>query len=161
MAEVSYATALRCIGQDLERRGLQTFEILRERSHFIVLCADQELPAARPEALQYTPADIEILDRSGEGQRSKNSAREFLNQGQMLRAIGDYLDKYGSTLIRISKSNVESEEPFFRVEYISREGENVIDDRPGAAIFDMCVLMYQKRRVLSGAPGGSWPGGRH
>jgi hypothetical protein len=32
------------------------------------------------------------------------------------------------------------------VEYVTREGDHVVDDRPGSAIFDMCVLMVQKRR---------------
>ena len=64
----------------------------------------------------------------------------------MLRAIGDYLDKYGSNLIRISNNDVGIEDSLFRVEYVTREGEHVVDDRPGSAIFDMCVLMVQKRR---------------
>ena len=64
----------------------------------------------------------------------------------MLRAIGDYLDKYSSNLIRISNNDIGIEDSLFRVEYVTREGDHVVDDRPGSAIFDMCVLMVQKRR---------------
>ncbi|HEX2227067.1 MAG TPA: hypothetical protein VHM64_07990, partial [Candidatus Binatia bacterium] len=74
---------------------------------------------------------------------------EFFHQPQMLRAIGEYLDKYGSALISITPTEVESNDSPFRVEYMTREGERIIDDRPGAAIFDECVLMFQKRTRMT------------
>jgi hypothetical protein len=156
MSVVNYSVALRCIGQDLERRGLKTFDIKREGSSFIAVYGHQEpASAAKPENVHYTPADIEILDRCGEGQRGKYVDKNFMNSAQILRAIGDHLDKYGSNLIRITNNDTRAEAPLFRVEYITREGEHVIDDRPGAAIFDMCVLMYQKRGRPTGTHGGS------
>jgi len=146
MSDGKYSFALRCIGQDLVQRGLKTFDIKPEGNHFTAVCGYQEPPAGTTEIIRYTPADIEFLDRSGESQRGKEADKEFLHQAQMLRAIGDYLDKYSSNLIRISNNDVGIEDSLFRVEYVTREGEHVIDDRPGSAIFDMCVLMVQKRR---------------
>jgi hypothetical protein len=147
MSEVNHSIALRCIGQDLERRGLKTFAIKRDGSHFVVLSSDANAAA---ESVRYTPADIEIMDRCGETARGQQTRHEFLHRGQLLRAIGDYLDKYGSTLISISYSDLERAESPFRVEYITREGERLIDERPGAAIFDECVLMFQKRSQMAG-----------
>ena len=146
MPEVKYSIALRCIAQDLVLRGLKTFDIKREENHFTAVCGYQEPPAGTTEVIRYTPADIEFLDSSGETQRGNAAEKEFLHQAQMLRAIGDYLDKYGSSLIRVSNNDVRIEDSLFRVEYVTREGEHVVDDRPGSAIFDMCVLMVQKRR---------------
>ena len=146
MSEGKYSIALRCIGQDLVQRGLKTFDIKREGNHFTAVGGYQEPPARTTEIIRYTPADIEFLDRSGETQRGKANEKEFLHQAQMLRAIGDYLDKYDSNLIRISNNDVGIEDSLFRVEYVTREGDHVVDDRPGSAIFDMCVLMVQKRR---------------
>jgi hypothetical protein len=150
MAEINYSIALRCIGQDLERRGLKTFVIKREGSHFVVLPAEQKHPGALQEILRYTPSDIERTDRCGEIQRGNEATLDFLHPAQMLRAIGDYLDKYGSNLVSITCTGVASVEAPFRVEYITREGEHLIDDRPGAAIFDQCVLMFQKRTAITG-----------
>jgi hypothetical protein len=146
MSDGKYSIALRCIGQDLVQRGLKTFDIKREGNHFTAVGGYQEPPAGTVEITRYTPADIELLDRSGETQRGKANEKEFLHQAQMLRAIGDYLDKYDSNLIRISNKDVGIEDSLFRVEYVTREGDHVVDDRPGSAIFDMCVLMVQKRR---------------
>lgn len=160
MSDAKYAIALRCIAQDLVQRGLKTFDIKREGSHFVALCDYQGPPAATTETIRYTPEDIEILHRRGETQRGKKADNEFLNPAQMLRAIGDFLDKYDSTLIHVTNNDIQIEESLFRVEYITREGEHVIDDRPGSAIFDMCVLMVQKRRQLTMAHGRSARGGR-
>jgi hypothetical protein len=146
MSRVSYTLALRCIGQDLVRRGLKTFQIKPEGGHFMVSPGDGSSPVEPWQIIRYTPAEIDLIDRAGEAGRGKTSDREFLHQAQMLRAIGDYLDRYDSTLIRIAKIDGESTECPFRVEYRTREGDEVVDDRPGTVIFDMCVLMVQKRR---------------
>ncbi len=155
MTAVNYSITLRCIGQDLQRRGLNSFDLRMEGDDFIAVCGGQELPASAPQTVRYTPTDIETGHRQGEQQRGKASNKEFLHQAQMLRAIGEYLDKYGSTLIRITNNDVELEGSLYRVEYLTREGEHVIDDRPGSAIFDMCVLMYQKRGKIPRVPGGA------
>jgi hypothetical protein len=146
MSEVSYSMALRCIGQDMVRRGLKAFEIKPEGNNFVARGGDCQTSAEAAEFMRYTADDIEFLDRTGESHRGKRGEKEFLHQAQMLRAIGDYLDKYDSILIRITKNDTQSTECPFQVEYRTREGEQVIDDRPGTAIFDLCVLMVQKRR---------------
>ncbi len=155
MSVVKYSIALRCIGQDLQRRALKSFDLRVEGEDFIVVSGAQELPASTPQSIRYTPANIESSHRHGEEERGKAAKKEFLHQAQMLRAIGEYLDKYDSTLIRITNNDVELEEALFRVEYLTREGEHVLDDRPGSAIFDICVLMYQKRGNKSAARGTS------
>jgi hypothetical protein len=104
------------------------------------------------EIVRYTPSDVEIMDRCGETHRGNQASQEFLHRAQMLRVIGDYLDKYGSTLVSISYGDLDSRESPLRVEYITREGEHLIDDRPDAAIFDECVLMFQKRGQMAGSP---------
>lgn len=152
MSEVNYSIVLRCIGQDLERRGLKSFAINRDGSHFVVYPGD---PKAAAERVRYTPADIELMDRCGETGRGNQATQEFLHRAQMLRAIGDYLDKYGSTLISITYNDLEHTESPFRVEYITREGERLIDERPDAAIFDECVLMLQKRSQMAGPRSGA------
>jgi hypothetical protein len=151
MSYITYSMALRCIGQDLERRRLSTFTIKRDGSQFVVFASGGKAPATTQEIVRYTASDIELMDRCGETQRGETANPEFLHRAQMLRAIGEYLDKYSSTLISITAVEVQSNESPFRVEYITREGERVIDDQPGAAIFDQCVLMFQKRSPTTAA----------
>ncbi len=102
-----------------------------------------------PVTLRYTLSDILELDRTGQAQRGKSPpANDFVTIMQILRAIGGYLDKNQGRLIRISNSEPRGNSPFFSVEYETKEGERVIDDRDGAAIYDMCVSMYKQRRKV-------------
>ena len=144
---VNYSTALRCIGQDLEGRGLRTLDIISDSSGYIVLAGYQPPPAPMPVSLQYTPADILELERAGQEQRGTSSpTKEFVSLVQILRAIGGYLDKNQARLIRISNNEAPGSNPSYSVEYESKDGERVIDDRDGTAIYDMCVSMYKQRR---------------
>ena len=145
----NYSTVLRCIGQDLESRGLRTLDIITDNSGYIVLAGYQPPPAPMPVSLQYTPADILELDRTGQEQRGTSPARkEFVSLVQILRAIGGYLDKNQARLIRISNNEAPGSSPSFSVEYETKEGERIVDDRDGTAIYDMCVSMYKQRRKV-------------
>lgn len=153
-AKFAFATPLRSIGQDLERRGLKTFDIRFDGREFVAQCGYQEPPAPTPVELKYRPSDIEELDRAGEKNRGKvPPPKDFLNQPQIFRTIGDFLDKNQATLVRLANSDRRAKESTFIVEYISKEGEHVVDDRAGAAIYDMCVSMYKQRGKLIGTSG--------
>jgi hypothetical protein len=153
-ASGKYATALRCIGQDLERRGLKSFDIRFERNEYEAYCGYQDPPSPTPVTIQYTFKDIQELDATGEGQRSDLSAtKEFLNQVQIFRTIGDYLDKNEGQLVRLTNNDGTGKESLFKVEYVTQDGEQVVDDRAGTAIYDMCVTMYKKRGKLTGTGG--------
>jgi hypothetical protein len=151
---VDYAIALRCIGQDLERRGLKAFDIRLHGRNYIVDCGYQEPPAPTPVSLEYGPKDIAELERQGEGKRGEFTAtQEFINQVQVFRTIGAYLDKNEAQLLRLTNNDGKQKDPLFKVEYITRDRERVVDDRAGAAIYDMCVQMYKQRGKLTGTGG--------
>ena len=151
---MDYAIALRCIGQDLERRGLKSFDIRLQAKIFIVECGYQEPPAPTPVSLQYDPEDIDELDRAGEGKRGELGRRqEFINQAQIFRTIGGYLDQNEARLLRLTNNHGKTKDALFRVEYMTRDRERIVDDHVGAAIYDMCVQMYKQRGKLTGTGG--------
>jgi hypothetical protein len=151
---VNYATALRCIAQELERRGLKSFDIrLRGKSYFVE-CGYQEPPSPTPVSLRYDLNDIEELDRVGEAKRGGMvRAQEFINQVQIFRTIGAYLDKNEARLLRLTNNDGNTKDSLFTVEYITPDGDRIVDDRAGAAIYDMCVQMYKQRGKLTGTGG--------
>lgn len=157
---MNYATALRCIGQELERRGLRSFDIRLQGKIYLVECGYQEPPSPTPVSLQYDLEDIEELDRVGESKRGEISrGQEFINQVQIFRTIGAHLDKDEARLLRLTNNDGKAKDAFFKVEYITSDGERIVDDRAGAAIYDMCVQMYKQRGKLTGT-GGRRSGGR-
>ncbi len=154
VAAMKYATALRCIGQDLERRGLKSYDIRLERNEYVVRCGYQDPPSPTPVSIQYTVKDFKELDRLGSGKRDESAvSKEFLSQVQIFRTIGSYLDKNEAHLIRMTNNDSNGLESLLKVEYVTRDGEQLVDDRAGAAIYDMCVTMYKQRGKLTGTEG--------
>lgn len=154
MPRMNFAIALRCIGQDLERRGIRSFDIRFEASQYIVLGGYQEPPAATPVTIQYRPLDLADLDDAGAEKQGKPApVKDFLNLAQILRAIGGFLDKNEARLIRLTNNDSPASDPSVKVEYISRDGERVLADRTGSALYDMCVAMYKQRGRLTGTGG--------
>lgn len=153
-AKFAFATALRSIGQDLERRGLKTFDIRFDGREFVAQCGYQEPPAETPVEITYRPSDIDELDQSGGEKRSRVApSKDFLNQPQIFRTIGGFLDRNEAQLVRLANNDPRAKDSTFVVEYTSRDGEHVVDDHAGAAIYDMCVSMYKQRGKLTGTIG--------
>jgi len=154
VAAAQYATALRCIGQDLERRGLKTFDIRFDGNEYVALCGYQDPPSPTPVTIQYTAEDLRELDSTASDKRGALLAlNDFLNQVQIFRTIGGYLDKNEARLVRLTNNDAKGKDSLFVVEYITRDGERVIDDRAGSAIYDMCVTMYKQRGKMTGTEG--------
>lgn len=155
MPQLSYSTALRCIAQDLDRRSLKAFDIrVQKNGCFSVEGGYQEPPASTPVSIEYTMRDIEDLDRSGEERRGEISGKqEFVNQVQIFRTIGSYLDRNEARLVRLTNNYARGKDSLLMVEYYTREGDRVVDDRAGTAIYDMCVQMYKQRGRLNGTAG--------
>jgi hypothetical protein len=142
----NYSEVLRVIGQDLEIRGIKAFDIRDEGEKILVQCGYQMPPAATPVTLSYTPRDIRELRPQGEEKRGQSlERRDFFTLSQTLRAIGGYVDQQKARLIRLSNNEFSGADVVFRIEYETREGERLIDNRSGSAIYDLCVNMYKRR----------------
>ena len=151
MPRINFAMALRCIGQDLERRGIKCFDIRFEANEYLALCGYQEPPAETPVTIRYRPVDLADIDDAGaEKQGQTVPAKEFLNLVQILRTVGGFLDKNEACLVRLTNNESAATEPSVKIEYISRDGDRVLADRTGSALYDMCVAMYKQRGRLTG-----------
>jgi hypothetical protein len=151
MPRINFATALRCIGQDLERRGIKCFDIRFEANEYLALCGYQEPPAETPVTIRYRAVDLADLDDAGAAKQGQTAPRqEFLNLVQILRTVGGFLDKNKARLVRLTNNESAATEPSVKIEYIGRDGERVLADRMGSALYDMCVAMYKQRGRLTG-----------
>jgi hypothetical protein len=147
MPAIAWSKALRAIGQDLEARGIKTFVIRSEADLYVVEAGYQSPPAPTPVTLYYTLDDIEQLDREGrEGDKCNSSVKDFLSLSQSLRAIGTYVDRKGARLVCVSNNALTAGTmSVVKIEYETAQGERVVDDRTGSAIYDMCVSFYKLR----------------
>ena len=150
MPATSYSEILRVIGQDLETRAIKAFDIRDEGERILVQCGYQDPPAATPVTLYYTPRDIEELKPQGAENRGQPlKPADFFTLSQTLRAIGGYVDQKKARLIRLSNNDCPGGDAIFRIEYETREGERLVEDRSGSALYDLCVNMYKRRGRLA------------
>ena len=147
---LSYSEILRVIGQDLESRGIKAFDIRDEGERILVQCGYQVPPAETPVTLHYTRRDIMELRLQGEEQRGQiTEQRDFFTLSQTLRAIGGHVDQKKARFVRLSNNDFYGADVVFRIEYETRDGERMIVDRSGSAIYDLCVTMYKRRGKLA------------
>ena len=146
MSAIAWSKALRAIGQDLEARGIKTFVIRCEADLYVVEAGYQSPPALTPVTLYYTLDDIEQLDREGrEEDKCNAAAKDFLSLSQILRTIGTYLSRKGARLLSVSNNALTGAMPVVKIEYETAQGERVVDERTGSAIYDLCVSVYKLR----------------
>jgi hypothetical protein len=156
MAQVNYTSALRCIGQDFERRGIKCFDIryMAREKEYLVLGGYQDPPAQTPVTIAYRAADFEEMDQLASQKRGQAAvSADFLNQAQIFRTVGGFLDKSEAQLVRITNNELSAKETSLKVEYISGDREHVVDTYTGSNIYGMCVTMYKQRGKLTGTDG--------
>ena len=150
MPAVSYSEILRVIGQDLEIRGIKAFDIREQGERILVQCGYQVPPAETPVTLCYTRRDIKELKLQGEEKRGQfTEQRDFFTLSQTLRAIGGHVDQKKARFVRLSNNDCYGADAVFRIEYETRDGERMVQDRSGSSIYDLCVTMYKRRGKLA------------
>jgi hypothetical protein len=152
VSAIARSEALGAIGQDLEVRGIKTFVVRCEADFYVVEAGYQSPPAPTPFTLHYTLDDIEQLDREGRKDDDHSGVKDFLRLSQILRAIGSYVSWKDARLLSVSNNILTGTTPGVTIEYETAQGERVVDDRTGFAIYDMCVRFYKLRERLSADP---------
>jgi hypothetical protein len=150
MSAIARSEALGAIGQDLELRGIKTFVVRCEADFYVIEAGYQSPPAPTPITLHYTLDDIEQLDHEEQQRGNHDSGvKDFLRLSQILRAIGSYVSWKDARLLSVSNNILTGTTPGVTIEYETAQGERVVDDRTGFAIYDMCVRFYKLRERLS------------
>ncbi|HEV8726328.1 MAG TPA: hypothetical protein VGW77_37435 [Candidatus Binatia bacterium] len=146
MSAISCSEALLTIGRDLELRGIRTFLIKREADLYVVEAGYQSPPAPTPVTLHYNSDDIEQLDRKARERSDRDSAvKDFLSLSQILWAIGTYATSKGARLLSVSNNASTERMPVVKIKYETVQGDRVVDDRTGSAIYELCVSVYKLR----------------
>jgi hypothetical protein len=150
MSAIFCSEALRTIGQDLELRGIKTFFIKCEADLYVVEAGYQSPPAPTPVSLHYNLDDIEQLDRKARERSDRDSTvKDFLTLSQILWAIGSYVTSKGARLLSVSNNASTERMPVVKIEYETVQGDRVVDDRTGSAIYELCVSVYKLRATAN------------
>ena len=144
----NYASALRCIGQALERQNIDIFELITDGDGFVVRCADPKPPYTGILRLHYSADSITVLDRQGQAQRRRTKSQfRFDSLPQILRATGRYVDTKRVQLLRLNNGWVSAGE--VEIEYQIRSGEARSEILLMDLIREIAVNMYKERSRIS------------
>jgi hypothetical protein len=147
----NYARVLRCIGQALQERQIEAFELKSSSNDFRLLAGDPNPPYTALVELTFSAQTIEILDRQGRARRGQAGAEvRFDSIPEILRAVGEYIDSKHGRLQRIDNSYPSSpDEPLLRIEYDTRTGDLQGENFTMSVIREASVRMYKRRARLS------------
>ena len=143
---MTYANALRCIGQELESREIEVFELKTHANEYRLQAGDPDPPSLRLIEIKLSAQQIELLDRRGQSRRGKaNEEMRFDTIPNMLRAVGEYVDKHGY-LRRVDNSCPPiADQVAFEVEYQTRAGDIRLETLPMNVIREASISMYKRR----------------
>jgi len=147
----NYSGALRCIGQALQKREIEVFDLHGYDNEFRLLAGDPTPPYTALIELKFSSDNIKILDREGQARR-RQSATDFRFDSvpEMLRAVGEYVDSKRGHLRRVSNSGSSiADEPGVEIEYQTRAGDIRTENLTMSVIREASVHMYKKRTRLS------------
>ena len=143
----NYAGALRCIGQSLESRNIDVFELIVTDDEFVVQCPDPDPPYTKLLKLHYSLDIITILDREGQVKRRRvKSEFRFDSLPEILRAAGKYLDSKRAQLRQLNNCVSEGE---IELEYQIRSRGMQSERLNLSLIRKIAVNMYKQRSRIS------------
>jgi hypothetical protein len=147
----SYAGALRCIGQELQRHNISVFELRNRANEFCLQCGDPNPPYTALIQIIFSKEKIQTINREGRAQRGQSASEiRFDSIPEVLRAVGEYIDKKSGYLRSINNSS-SSSDATLELEYQTRVGEVETETLTTSFIRDACVRMYQRRAGLTEA----------
>jgi hypothetical protein len=151
-----YDQQLRVIGQALETKRINVFELKNHGERYMVHGVPEKDPSLtarfrdwrermRGQSLgsshSYTLADLEHLERQGKVRRRKsNCLPDFYSLSNTLRTIGSYLEHKRAELLEIHKRPLS-----LTLLYQNQDGHPDLEERSIASFYNLFIELYGKR----------------
>jgi hypothetical protein len=90
------------------------------------------------------------LDRDAQERNDHVSpVTDFQSLSQIFWAIGTYVSGKQARLLHVSNTASTGTMPVLKIEYETVQGDRVVDDLTGSAIYELCISMYKLRGTSS------------
>ncbi|HXG50740.1 MAG TPA: hypothetical protein VNN77_04935 [candidate division Zixibacteria bacterium] len=161
-ARSSYDLHLRAIGQALEARRVQVFELKKKGEQYVVKGEPERSSSLIGRVLgelserlglrsaertwSYFPADIQRLEREGRAKRRRpHRLPDFYSLSNTLRTLGSYLDSKGAELLEIHKRPLS-----VTILYRTRDGHPNVEERALVSFYGFFTDLHAKREKPPG-----------
>lgn len=142
----NHSRALRTIGQELVKRGIDIFELSCLRAEYYLQCGDPQPPHIELLKFGFAPDEIIALDLAAAAQRGRSFKWvDFESIPEILRALGEYVAEKDGNLMRISHAASLQPQDHIRFEYEGRDGRTHTEQLPISTIADKAMRMYKTR----------------
>ena len=150
-APSSYSKALRTIGQELEKRGIDIFELRYDGENYTLQCADPTPPYLGLIDIRYSRNELKSLSQAAAARRSSGfKLVDFDSLGEILRALGRHVENNDAELRAISTLDSGGDSNKFRLEYEIRGGRVHVEELYEASIAAQAEHMYHERARIVG-----------
>jgi len=148
-----YSNALRCIGQSLEAMELKAVEVKTHGENYIIQAWNKGTSTAMDLERHCSPEDLRKLEIEGKQKRKTFSGPpNLLSLSQVLRLAGNFVDRLGGRLIRVSWQDQSDKIQSVTIQYEpcpvdhKEQGEAQI-----TVIEEVCVHVYKQRKKIASA----------
>lgn len=142
----THSTLLRVVGQVLQERGLDLFEVKYSDDRVFLQCGGLNPPYLDLVELSYSLAEIRVLDDVAKTNRAASSKLvDFESLPEIFRAIGRRVDDRQGRLLRLCNAALPSLQESITVEYHTRDKGRQIEELFVAAVGDEAMRMYKRR----------------
>lgn len=146
----SYARELRTIGQQLDKQGIDIFDLRYVDGDYLLECADPNPPFTDLIHLRYSDFELKSLELAAAQARSAGFTQvNFQSMAESLRATGRYVERLNAKLLRILAPDVGLEGILFKIEYQSRDGRHCFEDIRNNDLAELAIRMYKERARIS------------
>ena len=150
-ARPSYSKALRTIGQELEKRGIDIFELRYDGENYILQCGDPTPPYLGLINIRYSRNELKSLAAAAAAKRSSGfKLVDFDGLAEILRALGRHVENNDAELRAISTLDSNNDGDKFRLEYEVRGGRVHVEELYDASIAAQAEQMYHERARIVG-----------
>ena len=145
-ARFDHSKALRVIGQELVKRGIDIFELRCLRAEYYLQCGDPTPPHTGLIQLSFTDDDVTSMEIAAASQRGNTfKLVDFEGLPELLRASGRYIESKEGQLLKISNVDSPLDSDLIKLEYESRDGRTHIEELPASTLAETARRMYKER----------------
>ena len=142
----SHARELRTLGQQLDKLGIDIFELRHLGGDYVVDCADPNPPFTDLIHLQFSAIELESLELAAARARTRRFTQvNFQSMAETLRATGRYVDRLNAKLLNITVPDNVSDGILFKIEYRSRDGRYHSEEIRANDLAELAIRMYKER----------------
>ena len=147
-AKMRYSSILRCMGQSLAGMELKSIDIKSHGDDWILQAWNRGTSMAMDLEKNYTPEDIRKLELDGRAQRKPFAGPpDLLSLPQILRLAGNYVDRLGGRLLRVSWQDQSDKIQSLTVQWQpTSTGEGGVESL--ATVEELCIHIYKQRKKM-------------